>query len=229
MYPVLSVPMRVLSPIRDRCALAFVNSLKICGEWDGLTRVISVPSWAAAWASRHSTYKSWSCHLAASSSFVKLSNCCWVSFTRLGCLGECGLPGFPPTLPLWGLLGEDGPVDLTSLHSSAISPSSTAAVECQAVVETSTEHERSSSHQYYGVQRFRPALGDAMRCDWRAQRGYAQTQWFIWKGEKEREHWRTYVSTFKRVYTRQMAFIVRIASRLFRSVPRINCRDTRVL
>lgn len=121
-YLTLSVPMKVLSPIRDRCVLAFVNSLKICGEWGGLTRVISVPSWAAAWVSRHSTYNSWPCHLATSSSFVKLSNCCWVSFTRLGCLGECGLLGFPPVLLLWGLLGEDGPVDLTSLHSSAISP-----------------------------------------------------------------------------------------------------------
>jgi len=121
MNPMLSVPMKVLSFIKDRCVLAFVNSLKICGEWGGLTRVISVPSWAAAWASRHSTYKSCSCHLAASSSFVKLSNCCWVSFTRLGCLGECGLLGFPLMLLLWGLLGEDGPADFTSLHSSAIS------------------------------------------------------------------------------------------------------------
>lgn len=117
----LSVPMRVLSLIKDRCVLAFINSHKICGEWGGLTRVISVPSWAAAWASRHSTYKSCSCHLAASSSFVKLSNCCWVSFTRLGCLGECGLLGFPLMLLFWGLLGEDGPADFTSLHSSAIS------------------------------------------------------------------------------------------------------------
>lgn len=124
MKPMLSVPMKVLSPIRDRCVLAFVNSLKICGEWDGLTRVISVPSWAAAWASRHSTYTSCSCHLAASSSFVKLSNCCWFSFTRRGCLGECGLPAtFPLAMLLWGLLGEDSPTDLTSPHSSAISPS----------------------------------------------------------------------------------------------------------
>lgn len=82
--------------------------------------MISVPSWAAAWASRHSTYKSCSCHLAASSSFVMLSNCCCVSFKRLGCLGDRGLLGFPPVLLFCGLLGEEGPVDLTSLHSSAI-------------------------------------------------------------------------------------------------------------
>lgn len=59
----------------------------------------SVPSWAAAWASRHSTYKSCSRHLAANSSLVADSNCCSVSlilFLR-GCLGDRGLllPGWP--------------------------------------------------------------------------------------------------------------------------------------
>lgn len=169
MNPTLSVSTRVLSLTRDRCVLAFVNSIKICGEWDGLTRVISVPSWAAAWVSRHSTYKSCSCHLAASSSFVKLSNCCWVSFMRLGCLGECGLLGFPPLLLLWGLLGEDGPADLTSLHSSAIS---TANLQLK---RTRGLYAKSSVHQCYDTDESRHWLNITDAIDIRRQPSETET------------------------------------------------------